>query len=146
MADEVHEVVEGDGYAVGNIDTMGEDYGFHKIRREVGVTEFGVNAITMPAGYESGRHYHDEQQELYFVHSGKLELRFADGAKHVLGPGGVARVDAATVRSMHNAGDEDTVYVCVGAKGGYIGRDAHMPEGEERVVSAPSGGEPAEAQ
>jgi quercetin dioxygenase-like cupin family protein len=144
MADEVHEVVEGDGYALGNIDAMGEQYGFHKVRREVGVTEFGANAITMPAGYASDGHYHDEQQELYFVHRGKLELRFGDGAKHVLGPGGVARVEAATVRSLRNAGDEDAVYLCVGAKDGYVGRDGHQ-EGE-RVVAPSSGEEPAQAQ
>jgi hypothetical protein len=29
-----------------------------------------VNAIVMPPGYASGFHYHDEQDELYFVHQG----------------------------------------------------------------------------
>src|SRR5665809_43380 len=99
-ADEVTEPVEGDGYAVGNIDAIGEGYGFRKIRRELGVTAFGVNAIVMPAGYESGSHVHDEQEELYFVHRGRIEFEFGGGAKHVLGEGGVARVDAATVRKM----------------------------------------------
>ncbi|MGH2992941.1 MAG: hypothetical protein ACRDL1_05325, partial [Solirubrobacterales bacterium] len=91
-ADEVTEPVEGDGYAVGNIDAIGEGYGFRKIRRELGVTAFGVNAIVMPAGYESGSHFHDEQEELYFVHRGLIEFEFGDGSTHVLGEGGVARV------------------------------------------------------
>jgi hypothetical protein len=26
-----------------------------------------VNAVVIPAGIESGRHFHDEQEELYFV-------------------------------------------------------------------------------
>ena len=134
MGDEVHDIVEGDGYAVGHIDAMGDDYGFRKIRRQVGVTEFGANAVVTPPGYAGGGHYHDEQQELYFVHRGIVEFTFGDGGVHRLGPGAVARVDAATVRSFRNVGNEDAVYVIVGAKGGYIGRDAHVPHGEERLA------------
>jgi len=134
MSDEVHDIVEGDGYAVGHIDAMGDDYGFRKIRRAVGVTEFGVNAVVTPPGFGGGGHYHDEQQELYFVHRGIVEFTFGDGAVHRLGPGAVARVDPATVRSFRNVGDEDAVYVIVGAKGGYIGRDAHLPPGEESLA------------
>jgi len=52
-------------------------------------TAFGVNAIELPAGMETGRHFHDEQQELYFVHRGRIEMTFNDGDSHVLGPGGV---------------------------------------------------------
>ena len=134
MGDEVHDIVEGEGYAVGHIDAMGDDYGFRKIRRQVGVTEFGANAVVTPPGYAGGGHYHDEQQELYFIHRGIVEFTFGDGGVHRLGPGAVARVDPATVRSFRNVGDEDAVYVIVGAKGGYIGRDAHLPPGEESVA------------
>ena len=134
MADEVHEVIEGNGYAVAHIDAMGDDYGFRKVRRAVGVTEFGVNAVVMPPGYGGGGHYHDEQQELYFVHRGTMEFEFGDGSKHVLGPGGVARVDAATVRRFRTWPTRTRSNVIVGAKGGYVGRDAHLPPGEERVT------------
>ncbi|MDX6673050.1 MAG: hypothetical protein QOH11_468 [Solirubrobacteraceae bacterium] len=134
MADEVHDVIEGDGYAVAHIDAMGDEYGFRKVRRAVGVTEFGVNAVVMPPDYGGGGHYHDDQQELYFVHRGTVEFEFGDGSTHLLGPGAVARVDAATVRRFRNVGDDDAVYLIVGAKGGYVGRDAHLPPGEERVT------------
>ena len=50
MADEVRDVVEGDGYAVANVDGMGDGPGFRKVRRALGVTAFGVNAIELPAG------------------------------------------------------------------------------------------------
>ncbi len=122
--------VEGDGYALANIDDIGEGYGFRKIRSEHGVTAFGMNAIVIPPGYSTGRHYHDEQEETYFVHRGRIEMEFGDGTKHVLEEGGVARVDAATVRKVANAGDEDAVYVVVGGKDGYVGRDGRMPDGE----------------
>ena len=129
-AEPVTEVIAGDGYAVASIDAIGEGYGFRKIRRELGVTAFGMNAIAIPPGYESGRHFHDEQEETYFVHRGLLEFEFGDGSKIRLGPGGVVRVDAPTQRKMRNVGDEDVVYVIAGGKDGYVGRDGRMPEGE----------------
>ena len=132
MADEpVHEVVKGDGFAVANLDALGDQYGFRKIRRELGVEEFGINAINIPPGYETGRHYHEEQEETYFVHRGTIEMTFGDDTVHVLGPGGIARVAAATVRKIKNVGENDALYVIVGGKGGYVGRDGKLPEGEE---------------
>jgi mannose-6-phosphate isomerase-like protein (cupin superfamily) len=124
-------VTQGEGYAVANLDDLGEGPGFRKVRRELGVEEFGINAIVMPSGIESGFHFHDEQEELYFVHSGELEIEFGDGTVHRLGPGGIARVAAATHRKTRNVSGADTVYVVVGAKGGYVGRDGRAPEGSE---------------
>jgi uncharacterized cupin superfamily protein len=130
MGERTEGVIEGQGYAVGHIDQMGERYGFRKIRRALGVDAFGVNAIVLPPGYETGRHYHDRQQELYFVHRGTIEIEFGDGSTHTLAPGTAARVDAPTVRKMRNVGGEDAVYVVVGAEDGYVGRDGRLPEGE----------------
>jgi quercetin dioxygenase-like cupin family protein len=132
MADEneVHEVVQGDGYAVANVDALGDGPGFRKVRRELGVTAFGVNAIEIPQGYATGRHYHDAQEELYFVHRGRVRITLDDETKHLLGPGGLARVDAATVRQIENVGDEPALYLVAGGKDGYVGRDGRLPEGE----------------
>jgi len=131
MADnEVHGVVQGDGYAVANVDALGDGPGFRKVRRELGVTAFGVNAIEIPPGHETGRHYHEEQEELYFVHSGRVQITLNDDTQHVLGPGGLARVDASTVRQIKNIGDVPAVYLCAGGKDGYVGRDGRLPEGE----------------
>jgi mannose-6-phosphate isomerase-like protein (cupin superfamily) len=130
MADEVHEAVEGDGYAVANVDALADGPGFRKIRRALGVTAFGVNAIELPPGTQAGRHYHEEQEELYFVHSGRITMTFGDGTSHELGPGGVARVDAGTIRQVKNFGDEPAVYLVAGGKDGYVGRDGQLAEGE----------------
>ena len=105
MADEVQEVVEGDGYSVANVDALAEGPGFRKVRRALGVTAFGVNAIELPPGFETGRHYHEEQEELYFVHRGRIQIRLNDDSEHVLGPGGLARVAAATIRQIKNVGE-----------------------------------------
>ena len=121
----------GDGWAVGSIDGMGDGPGFRKVRKELGVTAFGVNAVIIPPGYTSGRHLHERQEELYFVHRGEVEFTFGDGERQVLAAGGFARVDPSTVRQMRNtSATEDAVYVCVGGAGGYVGRDGLVPDGE----------------
>ena len=104
MADETAGTTQGDGYAVATIDGLGEGPGFRKVRRELEVEEFGVNAIVLPAGYETGFHFHERQEELYFVHSGTVEIEFGDGTVHRLGPGGLARVAAATHRKITQRG------------------------------------------
>ncbi|MGI8864874.1 MAG: cupin domain-containing protein [Solirubrobacteraceae bacterium] len=129
-------MTEPKGYAVSSLDQMGDGYGFRKIRRELGVTAFGINALVLPPGYETGVHYHDEQEETYFVHRGEVEFRFGDGLPHLLGPGGIVRVDARTHRSLRNAGEQDAVVVVAGGKDGYVGRDG-QPVGEN-----PRGGPP----
>jgi mannose-6-phosphate isomerase-like protein (cupin superfamily) len=132
----------GEGWAATTLDDLGDGPGFRKIRPAIGVTAFGINAIVLPAGIETGRHYHDRQEEVYFVHRGRLEMEFGDGERVELGPGGVARVDAATVRRLRNVGDEDAVYVVVGGADGYIGRDGRVPEDETEPVrqTAPPAG------
>lgn len=129
---QVHEVEQGDGWAVGSIDAMGEGPGFRKVRKELGVTAFGVNAIVVPPGITSGAHNHDEQEELYLALRGEIDLILGDEVR-TLAPGGFARVDAATPRAIRNSGDADAVYVCVGGKDGYVGRDGHLVDGESRV-------------
>jgi mannose-6-phosphate isomerase-like protein (cupin superfamily) len=129
----------GDGYAIAHVDELGEGYGFRKVRKGLDVTAFGANAVVLPPGYETGSHFHDEQEELYFVHRGTLEMEFGDGTKHRLEEGTFARVDASTVRKMRNVGDGDVTYVIVGGKDGYVGRDGRLPEGEtSRTGSMPS--------
>jgi quercetin dioxygenase-like cupin family protein len=131
MAESESKVTKGDGYAVAHLDDLGEGWGFRKIRKDLGVTAFGVNAIVLPPDYATGSHYHDEQEELYFVHSGEVEFEFGDGSTQRLGPGGLAWVDAPTHRRVRNLSEsEEAVYVVVGGKDGYVGRDGNLAPGE----------------
>jgi len=134
----------GAGYAVGHLDDLGDGPGFRKVRRGLGVTAFGVNAIVLPPGIETGFHYHDEQEELYFVHRGEIEMEFGDGSVERLREGALARVDAAVVRKIRNVGDEDAVYLCAGGKDGYVGRDGRARPGEEQRVGPIAGSPGAE--
>lgn len=127
------------GYAVSHLTEMGEGPGIRKIRRELGVTAFGINALVLPPGYSTGLHFHDQQEETYFVHDGEVEFRFGDGSSHLVRAGGIVRVDAATHRGMRNAGQNDAVVVAVGGKDGYVGRDG------QAVGDNPHGGPPGAA-
>ncbi len=112
--------------AFGSIDELGDGYGFRKVRKALGVTAFGVNAIVMPPGYEGFNHYHERQDELYFVHSGLARFEVG-GETRELGPGGLCHVESTTPRKVSNASeDEDLVLLVVGGADGYVERDGQM--------------------
>jgi mannose-6-phosphate isomerase-like protein (cupin superfamily) len=114
------------GYAFGSIDELGEGPGFRKVRRALGVTAFGVNAIVYPPGYDGFAHFHDTQDELYFVHAGRARVE-VEGEVRELGPGGLLHVESTTPRKLSNASEsEDLVVLVVGGKGGYVERDGHL--------------------
>ncbi len=116
-------------YAISSLDELGEGYGFRKVRRSLGVTAFGVNAIVMPPGYDGFLHYHDLQDELYFVHAGTARFE-VEGESRDLGPGSLVHVESKTPRKFSNAGDDDLVVLVVGGKDGYVARDGHLVDPE----------------
>jgi mannose-6-phosphate isomerase-like protein (cupin superfamily) len=122
------------GYSFSSIDELGEGYGFRKVRRAMGVTAFGVNAIVYPPGQEGFLHYHEQQDELYFVHSGRGVFE-VDGETRELGPGGLCHVEAQTPRKVSNPStDEDLVMLVVGGKGGYVERDGMLVDPERDLA------------
>jgi mannose-6-phosphate isomerase-like protein (cupin superfamily) len=118
------------GYAFSSLDELGDGYGFRKVRRALGVTAFGVNGIVYAPGYEGFLHYHDRQDELYFVHRGRARFDVGDETREV-GEGGLVHVEAATPRRVSNASrTEELVLLVVGGKDGYVERDGHLVEPE----------------
>src|SRR4051794_9459193 len=113
------------GYAFGNVDEMGDGPGFRKVRRELGVTAFGVNALVMPPGHEGFLHYHETQDELYFVHRGTARFE-VDGEIREVGPGGLVHVESTTPRRFSNPGPDELVVLAIGGKDGYVERDGHL--------------------
>jgi mannose-6-phosphate isomerase-like protein (cupin superfamily) len=112
-------------YSFGTLDELGDNYGFRKVRQQLGVKAFGVNAIVYPPGAEGIHHYHDEQDELYFVHRGTARFEVGDEVRE-LGPGGLVHVEATTPRKVSNVGDDDLVLLIIGGKDGYVGRDGQL--------------------
>ena len=112
-------------YAFGSLDELGEGPGFRKVRSALGVTAFGINGIVMPPGHEGFLHWHDTQDELYFVHRGRVEVE-VEGETRVLGEGGLFHVESTTLRKVSNPFAEEAVVLAIGGKGGYVERDGHM--------------------
>jgi quercetin dioxygenase-like cupin family protein len=112
-------------YAKSTLEELGDGPGFRKVRQALGVEAFGVNGVVYPPGYEGFLHYHEEQDELYFVHRGRARFE-VDGDTFELGPGGLVHVRSTTPRKVSNAGDEELVLLVTGGKDGYVGRDGQM--------------------
>ncbi|HZP74326.1 MAG TPA: cupin domain-containing protein [Gaiellaceae bacterium] len=118
------------GYHLGSLDELGEGYGFRKVRAALGVTAFGVNGLVFPPHYEGPNHFHDTQDELYFVHRGTATFTI-DGKEHVVPAGGLVHVESTTPRMVANRTDEDLVVLVVGGKDGYVERDGHVVSDED---------------
>ncbi len=122
------------GYSFTTLEELGDDYGFRKVRRALGVTAFGVNALVMPPGFPGFHHWHDNQDELYFVHRGRARVEVGDEV-HELGEGGLLHVESTTRRTVSNASDsEDLVLLVVGGKDGYVERDGHLVDPERDLA------------
>ena len=126
-------------YSISSLADLGEGYGFRKIRPALGITAFGANALVMEPGYEGFLHYHDTQDELYFVHSGTARFE-VDGEVRELGPGGLIHVESTTPRKFSNAGDDDLVVLVVGGKDGYVERDGQLVDPERDLARRQSFG------
>jgi mannose-6-phosphate isomerase-like protein (cupin superfamily) len=114
------------GYAISSLNELGDGYGFRKVRRALGVSAFGVNGIVMPPGFEGFLHYHDTQDELYFVHRGRARVEVGNETREI-GEGGLVHVESTTPRRISNASDsEDLVLLVIGGKGGYVERDGQL--------------------
>jgi mannose-6-phosphate isomerase-like protein (cupin superfamily) len=119
-------------YSISSLDELGQGYGFRKIRQPLGVSAFGVNALVFPPGYEGPNHYHDHQDELYFVHRGTATFTF-DGEEHEVVEGGIVHVESTTHRMITNRGEGDLVLYIVGGKDGYVERDGQLVSDEDLV-------------
>src|SRR5215831_19745365 len=118
------------GYSISSLDALGDGYGFRKVRVPLGVTAFGANALVFPPHYEGPNHFHDTQDELYFVHRGTAVFT-VDGEEHEVGEGGLVHVESTTHRMISNRTDDDLVIFVVGGKGGYVERDGHVVSEED---------------
>jgi quercetin dioxygenase-like cupin family protein len=122
------------GYAFSSLEELGDGYGFRKVRRALGITAFGANLIVFPPGYEGFHHWHDEQDELYFVHRGRARVEVG-GEVRELGEGGLVHVESKTPRIVSNASDsEDLILLVLGGKDGYVERDGHLVDPERDLA------------
>ena len=94
--------------------------GFHEARlgKEVRITQFGVNHVTLEPGmWSSLRHWHEKEDEFVFVLSGGLTLVDNNGS-HVLPAGAFAGFPAGEANAHHlmNQSDKNAEYIVIGSR------------------------------
>jgi quercetin dioxygenase-like cupin family protein len=122
------------GYAFTSLDELGDGPGFRKVRGALGVTAFGVNGVVFAPGFEGFDHFHDTQDELYFVHRGRARVEVGGETREV-GAGGLVHVESNVPRKVSNASDTDElVLLVIGGKDGYVQRDGHLVDPERDLA------------
>jgi uncharacterized cupin superfamily protein len=96
---------------------------FKLLGRELGVTTFGLNLITLRPKQRLRIHLHERQEEVYLVIEGELTL-IVEGKDHVLKQGTLARVAPKLRRQLTNPGDERVLVLAGGTSGEHEARDA----------------------
>ena len=109
---------------------------FVSLRRDLGVTSFGLNQILLRPGQRGRIHRHTMQEEVYLVLAGTLSL-WIEGEEKRLGQGELARVGPEVRRRLANRGDEDVLLLALGGHGEHVGRDGEAFESWEQRVGAP---------
>lgn len=95
---------------------------FQALRRELGVSTFGLNLILLQPGQVGRIHRHEHQEEVYLVLDGELSLSI-EGEEHVLGQGALARVAPSVRRQLVNRRPQRVVLLALGGATDHTGRD-----------------------
>jgi uncharacterized cupin superfamily protein len=125
-----------DGVTVRRMDFDGEER-FQTLRRELGVSSFGINLIRLRAGQRGRIHRHRRQEEVYVVLAGTLSLATDDGEEQALEQGAVVRVAPGVRRQLTNRGNERLVLLALGGAEPHVGRDGEAFESWEDTEGRP---------
>jgi uncharacterized cupin superfamily protein len=88
------------------------------LAKAVGITQFGVNHVTLkPGSFSANRHWHEAEDEFVYVLSGSPTL-IDDNGQHQLGPGDIIGFPAGEPNAHHvvNLSQRDAVIIVVGSR------------------------------
>ena len=110
---------------------------FVALRRELGVTSFGMNQIVLQPGQRGRIHRHHRQEEVYLVLEGRLTL-IVEGQETELIEGEMIRVDPRLRRQLVNRDRRRLVLLALGGDGEHHGRDGEaFPDWQQDIGAAP---------
>ncbi len=95
---------------------------FLPLRRQLGVSSFGLNQIVLQPGQRGRIHRHQRQEEVYVVLEGRLTL-LLEGEESELGHGELIRVAPNVRRQLVNRGPGRVVLLALGGAEEHRGRD-----------------------
>ena len=115
---------------------MDTDERFVALRRQLGVSSFGLNQVVLAPGQRGRIHRHERQEEVYLVLEGLLTL-VVEGEPVELGQGELIRVAPRLRRQLVNRGPGRVVLLALGGDGEHRGRDGEAFESWEDEHGAP---------
>jgi mannose-6-phosphate isomerase-like protein (cupin superfamily) len=110
---------------------------FLALRRQLGVSTFGMNQIVLEPGQRGRIHRHLNQEEVYLVLDGTLTL-LIEGEETELAERELIRIAPRLRRQLVNRGPGRLVLLALGADGEHRGRDGEaFASWEEEVGLTP---------
>jgi mannose-6-phosphate isomerase-like protein (cupin superfamily) len=108
---------------------------FVPLRRQLGVTTFGINQMVLQPGQRMRIHRHARQEEVYLVLEGRLAVSI-EGDETVLEAGELMRVAPDVRRQLVNRGPARVVLIALGGGQEHNGRDAEAFTAWEQETGA----------
>ncbi|HEY2770732.1 MAG TPA: cupin domain-containing protein [Solirubrobacteraceae bacterium] len=108
---------------------------FVPLRRELGVTTFGINQMVLQPGQRMRIHRHAGQEEVYLVLEGRLAISI-EGDESMLAQGELMRVAPDVRRQLINRGPDRVVLIALGGAQEHNGRDAEAFTSWEQETGA----------
>jgi uncharacterized cupin superfamily protein len=112
------------------------DQRFVPLRRQLGVSTFGLNLILLRPGQRGRIHRHGSQEEVYLVLDGELTL-FIEGEESNLSEGELIRVAPDVRRQLLNRGPAELRLLALGGSNEHQGRDGEAFESWDDTEGAP---------
>ena len=122
------------GTSRARIEPTAEDR-FVLLRRQLGVTSFGINEIVLEPGQRGRIHLHHEQEEVFLVLEGVLTIG-VDGVEETLEKSELIRGGPGVRRQLVNRGPERLILLALGGAGEHQSRDAEAFESWDQAEGA----------
>ena len=115
-----------DGVAHARI-SFDSDERFVSLRRQLGISSFGLNVLMLKPRQRGRIHCHREQEEVYIVLRGTLTVAL-EGEELDVSEGEALRVAPEVRRQLVNRGEVAVVLIAIGGAGDHVGRDGEAFE------------------
>jgi uncharacterized cupin superfamily protein len=109
---------------------------FVSLRRQLGVTTFGINELALEPGQRGRIHRHARQEEVYLVLEGTLTL-IVGREEHVLERGELVRVAPNLRRQLVNRRPDRLLILALGGAAEHVGRDGEAFASWEQKEGVP---------
>ena len=113
-------------------ENLGEDPTYFEIRfmrNPLEMEHAGVSFARYSPGFAASGHTHNRQEEVYVLVSGRAQALVGDNEVVDMEPWTAIRIPPETPRALRAVGDEDAIFVKVGAPNTGPGDSRDVPEG-----------------